>query len=949
MKLSVILLAIGSLFAFKTLGQTNKIYGVVTDKKSGATVPFADVFLMETKQAVQTDFDGNYAFGNLSNGKYSLVFRMQGYSTDTITGIEVMDNSVNFSYAMSEPKTDTIEVVEIVFKVDKGGDIGLNKEMKEDASVKDGITAEGMAKSGDSKVNDVLKRVSGASVQDNRFVVIRGLSDRYNMAYINGAPLPSTESDRKAFAFDIFPSNMLDNLTITKTATPEMPGEFAGGVITINTKAPTEKNFQSLQIGTSFNTLTTFKNFQTYEGSSMDWAGIDNGARQLPDGLPNSETYSTLSASEKANYAKLMTPSWSITDRRALPALNLQYGIGHNFQVAKRNLGVMFAYTYQNNLSTNQNIRREFEEQAAGVVQKIELVDTVYSQRLLNSGMLNLTYELNNRNSISFNNLYSINTEDRVNIRKGVREMDSDPHQFEKSSNRWFTQNNLYTTQLEGNHEFKKEGMKFNWVGGFSNVERSIPNMRRVVYQKTALTENDPNEEYYAIIQNNGTIPTAAGNMFWSNTKEKIYSFKYDLSIPWELTKISTIFKVGGFEQYRDRDFTARNFGFSKYNAGSIDFDNSLLSLPEDEIFDPSHLGLQENGLGGFKLEEATKVSDSYFASSILHAGYVMFDTKILKKFRVVGGARLESYNQRFNYTEAGSNIDRQIDTTVNDILPSLNLIYSINKRMQVRLSYSRTLSRPEFRELAPFAFYNFALDNILSGNPNLRRTVIDNFDARYEYFIGNGQLFTVSAFYKDFTDAIELINRPGVSGGNELYYTNVAGVKSYGFETEYRVKLDVFSKNKESKFFSQTTLYTNLSIIRSEVDVSEINGATGDSRPLQGQSPYIINAGLQYEHPTKEWSVNASYNVIGRRIFIVGNVQEPDVWENSRNVIDLQFTKTFREKFQLKINIKDVLAQDLIFYQDLNNNQKYNKDVDNRWQETTFGQTLSISLNYKF
>ena len=225
MKLSVILLAIGSLFAFNALTQTHKISGVVTDKKSGATIPFADVFLLEAKQAVQTDFDGVYTFADLSNGTYSIVFRMEGYKTDTIPGIEVMNSSVSFSYAMSEPSGDTLEEFEIVFKVDKGGDVGLNKEMKEDASVKDGITAEGMAKTGDSKVNDVLKRVSGASVQDNRFVVIRGLSDRYNMAYINGAPLPSSESDRKAFAFDIFPSNMLDNLTITKTATPEMPGE----------------------------------------------------------------------------------------------------------------------------------------------------------------------------------------------------------------------------------------------------------------------------------------------------------------------------------------------------------------------------------------------------------------------------------------------------------------------------------------------------------------------------------------------------------------------------------------------------------------------------------------------------------------------------------------------------------------------------------------------------
>jgi outer membrane receptor protein involved in Fe transport len=358
---------------------------------------------------------------------------------------------------------------------------------------------------------------------------------------------------------------------------------------------------------------------------------------------------------------------------------------------------------------------------------------------------------------------------------------------------------------------------------------------------------------------------------------------------------------------------------------------------------------LQANGLGGLKLEEATKVSDSYNASSMLHAGFFMFDSKIRRKLRVVGGVRVESYNQRFNYTEAGTNIDRAIDTTVVDFLPSVNFIYSLNRNMNVRLSYSRTVSRPEFRELAPFAFYNFALDNILSGNPNLQRAVIDNFDVRYEYFLGAGQLFTVSGFYKHFTNPIELINRSGVSGAAELYYTNIPSVVNYGMEMEYRVKLDVFSKNKESKILSNTTLYTNFALIRSQVDISQINGAIGDSRPLQGQSPYIINAGLQYEHPEKAWSVNASYNVIGRRIFIVGNVQEPDVWENSRHVIDLQFAKTFKEKFEVKLNLRDVLAQDLVFYQDLNSNKKFDQGTDNKWQQTNYGQTVSISLNYKF
>jgi outer membrane receptor protein involved in Fe transport len=745
---------------------------------------------------------------------------------------------------------------------------------------------------------------------------------------------------------------MLDNIVILKTATPDLPGEFAGGVININTKNPKDTNFQSISIGSSYNTLTTFKNFKTYEGGKLDWLGLDNGARGLSSQIPSTKDFASLNASEKGRLAQEITPSWAIDSKVAMPNLNLQYGLGRNIKIKERSLGVVFAYTYQNNFSTNRNIRREFEEQSTGVVLRSELVDSVYIQSILNSGLLNFSYEINEKNKLKFKNLMSINSDDKVNIRKGIREMDNDPHQFEKSSNRWFTQNVLYTSQLEGNHEFTEKKLKFNWNLGYSDVNRTVPNMRRVVYQKTALVEDDTNAQYIAVVQNNGTIPTAAGNMFWSSTKEQIYSAKYDLVIPFDRKNVKTEFKIGGMQQFRTRDFSARNLGFSRFKATGISFDNSLLLLPEDEIFSAEHLGVMANGMGGFKLEEATKVSDSYQASSMLHAGFLMFDTKIKEKFRFVGGTRIESYNQKFSYTEAGSNIDKTIDTTVVDILPSLNFIYSINKKMNVRLSYYKTLSRPEFRELAPFAFYNFAMDNILSGNTNLKRALIDNMDVRYEIFPGAGQIFSISGFYKYFKNPIELVNRTGVSGASELYYTNVSKVVNYGIELEYRIKLDAFAKgaSKQNTFLSNTTLYTNLALIKSEVDVSQIIGSSSTSRPLQGQSPYIVNAGIQYTETKSNFTFSASYNVVGRRIYIVGNVQEPDVWENQRNVIDLQISKSFLDKkLEVKLNVRDLLAQDLIFYQDINLNKKYDKNVDNRWQETTFGQTISLSLNYTF
>jgi TonB-dependent receptor len=356
------------------------------------------------------------------------------------------------------------------------------------------------------------------------------------------------------------------------------------------------------------------------------------------------------------------------------------------------------------------------------------------------------------------------------------------------------------------------------------------------------------------------------------------------------------------------------------------------------------------DGQGGFKLEEGTNVDDSYQASSMLNAGYAMIDTRLFSKLRIVTGARLESYNQQFHYIEFGSNAQKDLDTTVVDILPSINLTYSFTKRFQFRASASRTLSRPEFRELAPFTFYNFLNDNLTAGDPKLQRALINNYDARLEYFPGEGQVISVSGFYKDFQNPIELILRTGTSGTPELYYKNVSAVKSYGAEVEYRMKLDFLSKDTNS-FWKNITFYTNASLIQSKVDLSDVFGQSeypNSTRPMQGQSPFIINAGLFYSNDN-DLNVSLSYNLVGQRIAIAGSIQEPSVWENGRNVLDFQISKTFKDKYEVKLNVKDALAQDLVFFQDINKNQKYDKGIDSAWQEITFGQTISLSLKYKF
>lgn len=931
--------------------QNSNIKGKVIDEKTGETLPGAVVVLQGTFTGSNTDLDGAFSIENIVPGKYTLECKLISYNTKLLTDVIVKTGEPAIVLLTLSSASTDLGVVEIVTTMNKETTNSMLVMQKNNASVSDGISSEAIKRTPDRNTSDVLKRISGASIQDNKFAIIRGLNDRYNAAYINGAPLPSSESDRKAFAFDIFPSNMLDNLVITKTATPDMPGEFAGGVIQINTKSIPEKNEQTFSIAGSYNTITTFKEYKTYDGGKYDWLGIDDGTRALPSTMPATSEFSHLSVEQKGELAKQITPSWAIKTVTALPSLNVQYSIANVGKLFKREAGSIFSITYQNNYNYNEIIRREYEEQSTGVIKRMELNDQQYTQAILTSGMWNLAYKLNDNNQVTCKNLLSVNSDDKVTIRNGIREFDQPEKIWEKSSLRWFTQNILYTGQISGDHLLPASKIKIKWTGGFSDIKRDVPNMRRIVYQKTATKEDDPTTAYAAIIQNEGTIPNAAGNMYFSKTNEDIYSFKYEANYPFKIKEIKTDFKIGGFHQYRDRSFEARNLGFSKYRKGSTTkFNSQLLLLPEEEIFASTNMGILDMAgpnNGGFKLDEATKTSDSYTASSFLNAGFAMFDNKFFERLRVIYGVRLESYNQQLHTIKDGSNTPVDVDTTVNDLLPSVNVVYSLTEKINIRASYYRTVSRPEFRELAPFIFFDFVTDFAVSGNPDLQRALIDNYDLRFEYYPGAGQIISVSGFYKNFTNAVEQVNRPDVL--RELYYVNVPKATNIGLELEYRFKLSSLFRNDSSSFLSATTLYTNFSYIKSNVDVSTIKGATADERPLQGQSPVIVNAGIQYMHPTNGLSVSVSYNFVGKRIYIVGSTSEPDYWERPRNVLDFQITKRIKERLEIKLNVRDAIAQNLIFYQDIDKNGKYNKEKDNTMIDTNYGQTVSLGVTYKF
>ena len=970
-----------TLFVFSHLifAQTSILKGTIIDDATGKTMPGVDVNVSNTKFYASSDFDGNFIISDLPVGTYEVQFSTSSYRTKIISEVIVKANdATNLTVSLVESKNELKEVVITKTKAKVESIASLLIQQKNSASVSDGISAESIKRTPDKNTSDVLKRISGASIQDNKFVIIRGLNDRYNTAILNGGTLPSSEPDRKAFSFDIFPSNMLDNLVITKTATPDLPGEFAGGVIQINTKSVPDKNFQTISIGSGYNTITTFKTQRTYEGSGTDFLGFDNGTRDFPSAVPSVKEFEALSSQERLNLAKNVVYDWSINSSRFKPNTSFQYTLGHHYDLKEKVFGVLFSVTH--NSSNNFNDVRRFDYVNTPRVLDKDYKDKNYSEQILTAVLANFSFKLNPNNNLSFKNIYSINSTDLVVERYGLENVEET--RTTVSDVRWFTSNKIYSGQLNGDHYFEIPKIKFNWTGFYSTIDRSIPNLRRNAYTITDPNSTDPAENKAVALLglSRGSLDNG-GQMFFSENQESILGGKLDLSRKFNLgEEFLNEVKIGAFTQERDREFFSRQLYFITKEVSSGIKDN-LLGLPNETIFSSTNLGEISPGVNGYTLQEETKPNDQYQAGSKLNAAYFMFDNKY-KGLRLIWGARFENFVQTLN-TDLTETESIALNKKKNDFLPSANLILSINKKQNLRFSFSKTLNRPEFRELAPFGFYDFTTQLFTQGNPDLKIAKINNYDFRYEIYPGKGQLFSVSYFRKDFTNPIEL-----QKGNNKsITYENVKNAKNSGVELEFRTLLSSIFPSENTRVFDDITLFSNLAIIKSLVDndpklLDDPNNSEQkieipfNKRPLQGQSPYIINAGIQYMNTDIGWVFSANLNRAGNRLYIAEgpNEDDPALWEKARTFLDMQVAKTFmNKKLELKLNVQNILAQDQIFYEnrtdipyvyrpnvfenfankvfigDYENPKGYNPDVDDARWITKFGRSFSFSLTYNF
>jgi len=914
----ILLFIICFVAAISVQAQKAKLTGKVTNGKNEVLDGVNVTLKSDKNQVTRTDIEGRFSFSIDVNKNYTADFSYVGYKTKSVdvTEAKVAGEEVLIDVLLEEfGKKLTDVVVSSTRSTNKGAtDNALIAYQKNTNTVASVISAESIKRSPDRNTAEILKRTPGASIQEGKYIIVRGLADRYNQAMLNGILLTSTEPDRKTFSFDLFPSQIIDNIIINKAFVPELPGEWAGGLIQVNTKDVPTKNFFNIQIGTSANTLITGKDFYKDKGGKTDWLGIDDGTRSLPNGYTTKSNFDTSSLASKAELGRRMSNNWAPVMTTAKPNVSLQMNGGFTGTFLGKKIGGILGINYANAYRLQENINNQNGIANNVFSPIIELNDSKYFNDINMGAIAGLSMFLNPLNKISYKAIVNVKTANTFNSRTGK---DFNRQDLVKGNEFVFGQNVFFTNQLNGEHSLSQK-LKFNWYGAFNILDSYSPDQRRIMYTKS-ITGTDP---YVLNISN--TLSQQSGSRVYQTLSDYIYTGGGDLTLK---IKQQTI-KTGYMIQVKDRMYDAQLF------AITLPTDNpTLRELDAASAFLPQNFG---NGTDNkFAFNSIQNRNFRYMANTILNAGFVQFDNKITEGVRVVWGLRVENFDQLVGSVKKWD--PRHTYSKVTDYLPGVNATFKVGQKSNLRATVSQTVIRPELRELSALSIYDFELNASVSGNPSLKRTKITNTDLRYELYPSSGEMFTVGVFYKNFENPIESIFQEGTGGSSLFSFQNASKATAFGFEIEGRKKL--------SKRF---TIQGNGSYINSKIDDASLNV----NRPLQGQSPYLINAGLLYDVVEKGFNITALFNQVGKRIYLVGDIQagagSPDVFENPRALIDFQVSKKFSDnKAEIKFTISDILNQRQIFYQNINNDTDYNKADDAVRFSRKFGTTFGVTLNY--
>ena len=873
--------------------ETGRAAGVVIDQTNAIALPGVPIESVGTAYITYTDLDGRYNL-ELPAGEHRLRIALGGYA-EQLVDIEIVAGQVAEVQVSLTTNVFAEEVAVVAATLEAQSSTAAAQMMlrMRAPSVQDNIGAAEMRSNNDSDAADAMSRVTGVSVVDSQSVFVRGLGERYSNTTLNGATLPTTEPDRRVVPLDLFPTGLVDSVQVSKTYTPDKPSQFAGGLVEIiPLKLPSQTAWE-FSMGGAHNSVTTGRRGLGYAGSGA-WNGFDGGLRQLPADFPDRKvirggrfTSDELGflQSELESLGESFGNVWDPVARDQ--PLNQSYSGMFGGRFGK--LGAVATLRHSQNSQITDGERRTFYKVGAGgSVERFngpyDFDETQFTSTV--GGVGNLAWQIDPNHRLSLDNFYTHVGTDETRVFQGFN---SDADNDIRNQRLFFVEEQIRAHHVGGDHLFPNaSNSRLDWKVAFSKADRAEPDLREVLY------EFDPAREAFVLADE-----SQSGLRQFNDLADDSLEFNLNWSTLVEnWAGLPTQVKFGTSYIDRSRDFLSRRLRFVPISTGGLD-----LSRPAEELFTPDRIG------PNFQLKEETRPTDQYDASQETLSAYGMVDVPLAVRLRLVAGARVENFRQQVDTFDPfarggfGSAATIRADLDNTNVFPAVNLVYSVRNDQNLRVGVSQTVNRPEFRELAPFEFTDVVGGRATVGNPDLRQSLIQNVDVRWELFPGTGEeVIAASFFYKNFDNPIERIVEP--TAQLRTSFTNAESARNAGFEIEGRKAVGryVFLGANYTRVASEVTL-----------DAAARQVQTSLVRPLAGTSENLFNT--LFEVRNAGWSGRLLVNFFDDRISDVGSLGLPDIIENARNSLDFVFSKRF-DRFSLRFAVTNLTDAPYVFQQ---------------------------------
>lgn len=948
------------------------VKGRIVEAETSEPLPGTTVKILNTNHAVIADENGYYAFPRLPAGKYTIEASFMSFSTEMIN-VTIVENKENtYDIRMSSDAKALSEVTVSAVRKQRSSvphmtEKLLVNEIKQLSVVASGISSEQISKSADRNAAQAVQRVSGVSIVDDKFVIVRGLNPRYNLTYLNDNVAPSTEVNNRSFALDLIPSRVIDKIMVYKTASPENQADATGGVVKIYTKDAKAVKHLDIDFQLGYREGTTFSsNFLTYSGGKTDFLGFDDGTRALPAAVPG---YGSLLLADllPSEYAKVFNSTLYYGKKTTLPNMQMTINYYDAWQVFGKTLSSLTSFSYK-----NDNQRSQVKKQEGAPWRSVGLTDKTSSEdKNTNTVQVNLlqnfTLTLNDYNKIFFKNFFLQQGIDATVVRTSHSTFqDASSASLNKDITLSYNQRFLYAGNLGGEHSSSNKIHNLQWNVGYNYSRQETPD-QRVIRLRGIMPEYSYGNEalnWWARGYNPtssedlSTVPLDLGiiSRLWSKNSEGVYNASLDYKF--KPTKWLTLM-AGTFHQWKKRELSRRIY---TVHEGNVDPTASILNIYKGNYVDANLVRFREQDLPrvwsqnylndnytGLYVVDRTSGADMYVGTEQNNSGYLAFTLTPYKWVEVHGGARYEYNRQKIaaaiparNSVSEPINNPVLIDNPSTDWLPSVNLSLKPTERWIFRSAYGKTVNRTEFREVSPFKELDFENNTVLQGNPDLKSASVTNYDFRLEFYpdINKGNAVSLGVFYKDIINPIERVNTSNriTSLFPSVSYDNATSATVKGLEVELRKSLDFIPLD----FFRDLSVVANLSLMDSKAIYENLDATSNiiAERPLQGQAPYLLNAGLYYDNAARGSKVSVIYNYVAENIYAVGlgekynsMVDGPEyrgsLIELPRHLLDFSYTQRISKGMQLKLTVQNILNSKIEIAEDFNFTNKYEPLVE--------------------